>query len=174
MLVPAVKGADTELMGNLFLEVTRDGFEQVGLVDPELAIYVSGVLKDFVKVENFYWQGASGGPVRYIVDMEHESRRGDSAHARVWQKHIGDFALFVVGMFPESLARPRRSLGCDYYIAYGRHAYKPVSIIEQRKPIAALFSKLADKFELCVRGLNVERDYFADDFYQYLIRQIFW
>ena len=58
------------------------------------------------------------------------------------QKHLGDYALFIVGMFPESLQR-RRPISPDYYVAQGKQAYTTVSTMDSLRPTAALFRKLA-------------------------------
>jgi hypothetical protein len=107
------------------------------------------------------------------VDFQLESQRGDQAHARATQKHLGDYALFIVGMFPESLQRRRRPISPDYYVAQGKQAYATVSTMDGLRPTAALFRKLAANFETCVCALNIEKDWLRDDFYQYIMRQVY-
>jgi hypothetical protein len=95
----------------LFHNLTAASFEQAGTTDPELTIYVTGLLVDFTHVENLYRiRDAKGRRLEYLVDFQLESQRGDAAHARETQKHLGDYALFIVGMFPESLQRRRRPI----------------------------------------------------------------
>lgn len=156
----------------LFRTLTATSFEQVGLPDPDLMDYVSGVLLDFVHIDNMYRvRDAKGRRLEYLFDMQLASQQGDAAHARETQKHLGDYALFIVGMFPESLSRRRRSVSPSYYVAQGKQAYTTVSHIDGPRPSAALFRKLAAHFETCVQALNVEKEFLQDRFYQYLIRQ---
>jgi hypothetical protein len=109
--------------------------------------------------------------LEYLFDLQLESQRGDAAHARETQKHLGDYALFIVGMFPESLRRRRRAVSPSYYVAQGKQAYTTVSEMDAPQPSAAVFRKLAAHFEACVQALNVERTFLQDSFYQYLMRQ---
>src|SRR5919109_4244946 len=151
---------------HLFRNLTEASFEQVGHADPELTVYVTGLLVDFTHVENLYRiRDAKGRRLEYLVDFQLESQRGDAAHARETQKHLGDYALFIVGMFPESLQRRRRAVSPSYYVAQGKQAYTTVSEMDSPRPSAALFRKLAAQFETCVWALNVEKEFLQDAFY---------
>jgi hypothetical protein len=135
-------------------------------------VYVTGLLLDFTHVDNLYRvRDAKGRRLEYLFDLQLESQRGDAAHARDIQKHLGDYALFIVGMFPESLRRRRRAVSPSYYVAQGKQAYTTVSEMDALQPSAAVFRKLATHFEACVQALNVERAFLQDNFYQYLMRQ---
>ena len=159
---------------HLFRNLTEASFEQVGHTDPELAVYVTGLLVDFAHVDNLYRvRDAKGQRLEYLVDFQLESQRSDKAHARATQKHLGDYALFIVGMFPESLRRRRRPISADYYVAQGKQAYMTVSTMDGPRPTAALFRKLAAHFETCVYALNIAQDWLRDDFYQYIMRQMY-
>ena len=158
---------------HLFRQLTETSFEQVGMPDAELMTYITGLLVDFTHTDNLYRvRDAQGRRLKYLFELQLESQRGDKAHARETQKHLGDYALFMVGMFPESLQRPRRTMSPGYYVAQGRQAYTTVSEIDSPRPSAALFRKLAAHFETCVSALNVEKEFLQDEFYQYLMRQI--
>jgi hypothetical protein len=159
---------------HLFHNLTEASFEQVGTADPELTVYVAGLLVDFTHTDNLYRiRDANGKRLEYLVDLQLESQRGDAAHARETQKHLGDYALFMVGMFPESLQRRRRSMSPDYYVAQGKQAYATVSVMDGLRPTAGLFRKLAANFETCVCALHIEKEWLQDDFYQYLMRQVY-
>lgn len=156
-----------------FHAMTEASFEQVGMPDMELMIYVTEVLIDFVHVDSLYRvRDAQGRRLEYLFELQLESEQGDAAHARETQKHLGDYSLFMVGMFPEHLQRRRRAVSPSYYVAQGKSAYAIVSAIDGRRPSAALFRKLAEHFETCVQALNVGKTYFQDSFYQYLMRQL--
>jgi len=153
--------------------MTEASFEQVGMPDRELKIYVTGVLIDFVHVGNLYRvRDAQGRRLEYLFELQLESEQGDAAHARETQKHLGDYALFMVGMFPEHLQRRRRAVSPAYYVAQGKTAYATVSAMDGLRPSAALFRKLAEHFETCVQALNLGKACFQDSFYQYLMRQL--
>ena len=176
MQTPSQRSApvpDGHPLRHLFRSLTETSLEQVGMRDLEITIYVTGLLVDFVHVDNLYRaRDAQGRRLEYLFDMQLESQNGDTAHARETQKHLGDYALFIVGMFPESLKRHRRPVSTAYYVAQGKSAYTTVSEIDGLRPTAALFRKLAAQFELCVQALNIEKTFLQDQFYQYLMRQL--
>jgi hypothetical protein len=158
---------------HLFHMLTEASFEQIGMPDAELMTYVSGLLVDFTHVDNLYRvKDAQGRRLEYLFEIQLESQRGDKAHARDTQKHLGDYALFMVGMYPESLHRRRRAVSPEYYVVQGKQAYATVSEMDSPRPSAALFRKLAAHFETCVSALNVEKAFLRDEFYQYLLRQL--
>ncbi|HET8547996.1 MAG TPA: hypothetical protein VFL57_08330, partial [Bryobacteraceae bacterium] len=84
-------------------------------------------------------------------------------YERQVRKHIGDYTLFLTGLFPEYVARlPRQSLRMDAFVDYmkaGKESYKVVSSFDQFefRDEAAIFHRLAEQFELCVFGLNLVR-----------------
>jgi len=57
-------------------------------------------------------------------------------------------------------------------VAQGKQAYTAVSTMDGLRPTGALFRKLAANFETCVCALNIEKEAFRDDFYQYIMRQV--
>ena len=76
------------------------------------------------------------------------------------RKHIGDYTLFLTGLFPEYVATlPRRGLRLDSMIDYvkaGKESYRIVGAFDQfeYRHVARLFRHLAEQFEYCVYGLN--------------------
>ena len=166
--------ADQNTLQKVFSQLTVAGFEQVGFHDDELVVYLTDILVRFVSVEKFLLRDVNKNQVQYLVDMQLESMRGDSVHARIWQKHIGDFALFMVGMYPEWLERPRRPNSQEYFVLQGQQAYASVASIDRKRPTAGLFAKLSEQFKNCVHVFRMEKEYLEDPFYQYIGRQVFW
>ena len=66
-------------------------------------------------------------------------------------KRVADTALFVTGIFVDSLER--RTVGPEYYAAIGRDAYARLSIDGRRASLAGLFRDLARRFPEFVRVL---------------------
>ena len=67
-------------------------------------------------------------------------------------KRVADTALFVTGVFVDSLERSL--VGPDYYAALGRNAYARLSAQPPRAGLATLFSELAGRFPEFVRVLT--------------------
>ena len=157
----------------MFRSLTALSFEQIDLRDGELMRYVADLLVEFIHVDNLYRvRDGQGRRLDHLLDMVMELDEQGPADAREIRKHIGDYALFVVGLYPESLTNRRRAFGPEYYIAQGKEAYLVVAEMDHAKPTAPLFRKLSEQFEYCVTALNHEKTVLQDPFYQYLLRQL--
>jgi len=67
-------------------------------------------------------------------------------------KRVADTALFITGVFVDSLERSL--VGPEYYAALGRNAYARLSAQPQRAGLATLFRELAGRFPEFVRVLT--------------------
>jgi hypothetical protein len=156
----------------MFRSLTEMSFEQIELRDRDLMRYVADLLVEFIHVDNLYrLRDAHGKRLEHLVDMLIERPEQGAGDEREARKHIGDYALFIVGLYPESLTRRRRAVSPEYYIAQGKEAYLSVAEMDRAKPTETLFRKLSDRFEYCVTALNLEKTVLQDPFYQYLWRQ---
>lgn len=63
-------------------------------------------------------------------------------------KRVGDTALFVTGMFADSLERS--AVGASYYAALGRTAYARLSHEHRGKSTGSMFEEICDRFPECV------------------------
>jgi hypothetical protein len=133
--------------------------------DPEVAAYVSDLLIDFVHVDNLYRiRNCRGKRLEDVGEMLLESNPVLDAPSfdreREVRKHIGDYTLFLTGMFPEYVATlPRRGLRLDSLVDYvkaGKESYRIVGAFDQfeYRHVALLFRRLAEQFEYCMHGLN--------------------
>jgi hypothetical protein len=134
-------------------------------VDRELAGYVANLLVDFVHVDQLYRiRNSRGKRLEEVGEMLVESNPLLDAQSfereREVRKHIGDYTLFLTGMFPEYVSTlPRRGLRLDSMIDYvkaGKESYRIVASFDQfeYRYVAPLFRRLAEHFEYCVYGLN--------------------
>jgi hypothetical protein len=153
----------------LFEELARNAFlRELHYHDPEVIFYLSSLLTDFTRTEQLYKiKNVSGRRLDDVGEMLIESNplleAGSFVREREVRKHIGDYTLFFLGLFPEHLKRPRRSLRLDYFVDYmkaGKESYHIVSKFDQFefRRVAPLFRRLADNFELLAYGLNRVRD----------------
>lgn len=95
-----------------------------------------------------------------LLESDPRFRGRSFDYEREVRKHIGDYTLFLAGLFPEYVARlPKRSLRLDALVDYvkaGKESYAIVAsfnLFEYTKE-AALFARLSEHFELCVLALN--------------------
>lgn len=156
----------------MFRSLTEMSFEQLDLRDRDLMRYVADLLVEFIHVDNLYrLRDEQGKRLEHLVDMLIDISEQGPAGERETRKHIGDYTLFIAGLYPESLMRQRRAVSPEYYIAQGKEAYLIVAEMDRAKPTETLFRKLSAHFEYCVTALNLEKTVLQDPFYQYLLRQ---
>jgi hypothetical protein len=155
----------------LFGALTEKSFtEHLGWPDTKITSYLSNLLVDFTHTDQLYKiRNRDNQPVDSVVDLLFESEvmleaqsldREQDVH-----RHIGDFTLFMVGLFPEYLRR-LKSAGRIYhkdflvdYVKTGKRSYGIVAQIgrDDEENSLPLFQKLSENFELCVTGLGFVR-----------------
>lgn len=154
-----------------FQQAVRNSYEgKLGLHDPGVTGYVARLLCEFSESDKLYQvRDEVGRPIGELTDM---MQAADPVHGtaasfdeeRAVRKHIGDYALFVAGMYPEALGSNRRlrhhhpSLG--ELICAGKESYFIVSQFNlfEYEEEAPLFARLSDRFERCILGLTLVRE----------------
>jgi len=153
--------AQNHPLRRLFVELVGSEFSG----ERDLADYIANLLVDFTHVDCLYRiRNSRGKRLEDVGEMLIESNpilEGRSFdYEREVRKHIGDYTLFLTGMFPEYVARlPRRGLRLDSVIDYieaGKESYRVVAAFDQfeYRHAAPLFRRLSAEFEHCVHGLN--------------------
>jgi hypothetical protein len=130
---------------------------------------VAHLLCEFSETDRLYQvRDAQGRPIEALESM---IRAADPVNGtapsfdaeRAMRKYIGDYALFVGGLYPESNAPGSRHgthPSLSELIHAGKESYFIVSqfnIFEYEKE-APLFARLSDRFERCILGLSLVRD----------------
>ena len=154
-----------------FQQAVRNSYEgKLGLNDPDVTSYVARLLCEFSEAENLYKvRDETGRPIEELDEM---MLAADPVHGtapsfdaeRALRKHIGDYALFVAGMYPEAMGSSRRlrhhfpTLGD--LIRAGKESYFIVSQFNlfEYEQEAPLFARLCDRFERCILGLTLVRE----------------
>jgi hypothetical protein len=155
----------------LFGALTEKSFtEKLGWPDQYVTKYVSNLLVEFTHVDRVFGiRNRRGEQVDTVVDLLYESEVLLEAQSMEREcevhRHIGDFTLFMAGLFPEYLRR-LKTAGLIYhkdflvdYVKTGKRSYgivaqSPSASSDEESP---LFRKLSDNFELCVTGLGFVR-----------------
>jgi hypothetical protein len=164
--------AESHPLQRLFRELVTRNYSSkcVGLGNPEVCGYVANMLCEFCDAEQLYKiRSAEGRALSDVGEMLLESNPvyGDCPsfdRERQVRKHIGDYALFFTGLFPESinhfrLRRQRMENFIDFMRA-GKESYYIVSKFEffEYTKVAPLFAQLSEEFERCVYGLNMVKN----------------
>jgi hypothetical protein len=155
----------------LFQElVGRRYAEEIGIRDPEVVAYVSNLLAEFCETDQlFKIHDAAGRPLTDLGEMLIESNpvygpAPSFDRERQVRQHIGDYALFFTGMFPESInhfrLRRHRVENFVEWMKAGKESYYIVSKFEhfEYAKVAPLFAHLSREFEGCVYGLNMVKN----------------
>jgi len=157
----------------LFREALAFGLKITPPDKTEIAGYIEEhILCEFINAENLYRiRDASGKRLEDIADMLLEGNvlLNAKSFEREFQvhKHIGDYTLFMLSMFPSSLAAkkgkefilgkiviPDASLS-DHYMLQGQRSYRIAAEFANRE----LFHELASNFSLYLNVLELVRIY---------------
>jgi hypothetical protein len=157
-----------------FQQAVRNSYEgKLGLHDPDVTGYVAHLLCEFSDAKNLYKvRDEAGHPIEELDEMVRAADPVNGVAAnfdqeRALRKHIGDYALFVGGMYPEAADstyhhRHRRPT-LEELIRAGKESYFIVSQFNlfEYEQEAPLFARLSDGFERCILGLTLVRDEFV-------------
>lgn len=153
-----------------FHQAVRNSYEgKLGLNDPDVTSYVAHILCEFSRSDKLYKVRDEMG--RPIAELEAMMAAADPIHGtapsfdaeRMIRKHIGDYALFVAGMYPEAVEpwrRRRHHPSLPELVQAGKESYFIVSQFNlfEYEQEAPLFGRLSDWFERCILGLTLVRD----------------
>jgi len=152
---------------SFFLKTVRQSFWQLGINDATVAGYVADVLADFARADNLYKiRGRAGRKVDSVVEIltQQSPKHGDETDVlqeRSLRKYVGDYALFMSGMFRKHV---EGSGSLDYYIREGSRSYWTVSELDLSlyRTGYFLYQELSKKFEYYSGALDYTRKaYFA-------------
>ncbi len=153
-----------EALYRFFAGLTEYAFQtRLGVADPLLIDYLTDLLARFVRYDALLsLRNPTGRRLEEVAEMllEAEVRVGDARRAA--HRHIGDFALFWTGVYPEALPRLQRGPRKDFFLDYceqGKRAYFIASTIQTEPPDEErdVLERLSHDFELCVYGLGEVR-----------------
>jgi hypothetical protein len=164
-------GTSSHPLEPFFQQAVRNSYEgKLGLNDPDVTSYVARLLCEFSESDKLYQlRDEDGNSINRLNEMINASDPVNGTAPsfdaeRALRKHIGDYALFVAGMYPEAMSSDRRlrrnypSLG--ELIQAGKESYFIVSQFNlfEYEQEAPLFARLSDRFERCILGLTLVRE----------------
>jgi hypothetical protein len=147
-----------------FDHAIRASFSDLAFRDDPAADYLADLLTRFARTETLYPRGRSVPRLETVVDMLLEAQavwREDSPYFEPEQelairRHIGDYTLFMMGVFRE---RVERLSSTGHYIARGKQAYRFVSEHARARGTAPVppYRRLAERFEHYASALDYAR-----------------
>jgi hypothetical protein len=151
-----------------FDRAVRASFHDLALDDAAAAEYLADLLTRFARTEQLYPRGLAVARLETVVDMLLEIQAawlGDTFHPErevEVRRHIGDYTLFMTGLFPE---RVERASSTAFYVDQGKRAYRFVweHARARARDAAPAFRRLAEHFERYAGALDyARRVHFAD------------
>jgi hypothetical protein len=154
-----------------FYVLARHVLQQAGIVDRKLCDYVGSLLETFSranrlqapdKIDNPEITGAREGfrshAHQYISDMLIALTRATPEQAFLLRAHVGNYSLFISGIFHENTHRRSLRGGPDlkFYEEIGRTNYQLVAshATARRCELNDVFEELADRFRDVRLALN--------------------
>src|SRR5438093_467974 len=143
---------------SFFLPLTRCTCAELGVGDDTIAAYLAEVMAEFARTDRLYHLRAPGGArLESVVEMLGLGPPTPGpAGTRAFHRYVGDFALFMSGLF-RSFVERGGYLG--YYLAEGARAYARTSALAEGEPRAGrvLYRELSVRFEYYAGALDYLR-----------------
>jgi len=151
-----------------FGRLVRVSFFDLGIEDEaNIASYLTELLSEFARTERLYRiRDSEGRQIQTVVEMLIKDRV-ESQEKPEWEreirKHIGDFTLFISGIFRDYVISGSY---LNYYMDEGSKSYQFVSRfdLERGRGNPIVFSKLSRNFEFYSGALDyMRRVYFKTE-----------
>jgi len=162
----ALENSSSLKLKEFFLWMTRRSFGQLGVGDSQITDDIASMLADFSRADRWLMiRDAEGRRLSSVVDMLVAQLGPDSpgrvTGERAVRKHIGDYTLFMSGLFRGFVERGGY---LDYYLEEGKRSYRAVSELDVSlyRPGFLMFEELSEGFENYAGALDFMRKcYFA-------------
>jgi hypothetical protein len=143
-----------------FYILVRQVLRRAGIDERGVADYVAAVLTEFSLTERSRCRIAGQEtPVDYFFEMLAALKNADARDSFHIRAHIGNYSLFMSGVFPDRIrcrAELRGFPDLKYYEALGRSNFRVVQDhqLARRYELSGIFATLAERFDAARRALN--------------------
>jgi hypothetical protein len=141
-----------------FYVLARHVLRQAGIGDRKLCDYVGSLLEAFSRAHLLGSPQSDCDHCRYISDMLIALNRATPEQAFLLRAHVGNYSLFLSGIFHENTQRRslRGAPDLHFYEQVGRANYQLVSshATARRCELNDVFEELADRFRQVRLALN--------------------
>ncbi|MGH6689795.1 MAG: hypothetical protein ACREF4_03825 [Gammaproteobacteria bacterium] len=151
-------------MRRFFDRVIRASFHDLALDGDPAAAYLADLLTRFARTDHLHPRALTLPRLEGVVDMmleiqatwEIDTPNFRPEHEVNVRRHIGDYTLFMTGIFPE---RVRREATTTFYIMQGKRAYRFVAEHARAsgRDAPLPYRRLSDRFESYAGALDYAR-----------------
>ncbi|MDZ7261117.1 MAG: hypothetical protein ONB05_03245 [candidate division KSB1 bacterium] len=150
-----------------FYVLTRKALLDFGIEEREIADYIASMLSEFCSMRSAYSISYHDDQVYYyIVDLLLDLVEASSREAFLLRSHIGNYSLFLTGIFPDYIytrsVYGRSAPGFEYFEQIGSVNYRLAShhSIAHKYGLTEIFSEMALRF----RPIRLALNHLSDDF----------
>ena len=143
-----------------FYVLVRQVFRRSDITDRRVADYVAELLAQFAKTERARCVvPGQAGPLDYFFEMLTALQTADDRTSFYIRAHIGNYSLFLSGVFPDRIrvrAELRGAPDLKYYESVGRSQFRAAGDhrLAQQYDLSPIFNFLSERFETTRRALN--------------------
>jgi len=143
-----------------FYILVRQVFRRSGIMERDVADYVAEVLTEFSRMERTQCRlNGRVQPLDYFFEMLGALQTADDSTRFYIRAHIGNYSLFLSGIFPDRIrvrAEVRGAPDLKYYEELGRANYRVASDhrLARRYDLDGIFNTLAERFQTTRLALN--------------------
>ena len=143
-----------------FYILLRHVLKETALADRALCDYLASLLETFSRTARLRTPGApEANPSGYVSDMLLALRDASPQQAFLIRAHVGNYSLFLSGIFPERVAEHSRRRGAPdvtFYEQMGRSNFGAIAhhAVARAADLGPIFTTLADGFHEARLALN--------------------
>ena len=142
-----------------FYVLIRHVLKTTGLTDRRVSDYLASLLETFSQTARMKSPAdGNGNPVQYVSDMLIALRHASPMQTFLIRAHVGNYALFLTGIFHETVQRRNQRGAPDvgFYEDVGSASFKAVAATQVARSCAlsGVFETLADGFHEARLALN--------------------
>jgi hypothetical protein len=142
-----------------FYVLTRHVLKKTGIDDRKMSDYIASLLENFSRTARMRSPvDEEGQPIQYLSDMLLALRNASPSQSFLIRAHVGNYSLFITGIFHENVQRrmERGAPDFSFYEGLGRSNYRSVACHSVAKTcgLTDTFDALAEHFREIRLALN--------------------
>ena len=153
-----------------FYILLRHVFKDHGLASRDTCDYLAALLETFSRTERMRAPGGAGhGPQQYVTDLLLALQNANPSQKFLLRAHIGNYTLFITGVFHDRVERRSRRGGPDveFYEGVGAASFDAAADhpVARQHALQDIFGELSDRFHEIRMALNetVDRHLHLDE-----------